>query len=148
MIIRLLILGLVWLGLAAQPGFGQSLGLEAGANFANLNGKDVNNVVASRLGIVGGGFLYLPLSPSLAFQPEVLYAQKGAKTADGTTTYQLDYVEIPVLLEISLGLPVVALESCWGRPLTPMWRPAASPTWPPRMWGSSGAFKSISTPFF
>lgn len=106
---KLYIIALAWLGLEMQPVFGQSLGLgvEGGANFANLNGKDVNSYVASRLGFVGGGFLHWGLTQALSLQPEVLYAQKGAKTSDGSLSYQLDYVEIPVLLEISLGLPVI-----------------------------------------
>ncbi len=84
------------------PGF--HLGVEAGFNLANLNGPNVNDVVGSRLGFVGGGFLNLPLGPMLAFQPEVLYEQKGGKF--GGNSYQLDYVEIPLLLDVSVLGPV------------------------------------------
>lgn len=84
------------------PGF--RLGVEGGINLANLNGANVNDVFASRLGFVGGGFLNLPLGPVLAFQPEVLYEQKGGKF--NGSPYQLDYVEVPLLLDISLLGPI------------------------------------------
>src|ERR1041384_8316016 len=77
------------------------LGLEAGMNFSNLSGGDAGGFIDSRVGFVGGGFLNLTLTPALALQPEVLYSQKGG--AHGTTIYEADYLEIPILLEISLG---------------------------------------------
>jgi hypothetical protein len=87
---------------AGGPGF--RLGVEGGINLANLNGRNVNDVFASRLGFVGGAFLDLPLSPSLAIQPEVLYAQKGGKY--NGNNYQLDYIEVPILLDITLLGPL------------------------------------------
>ena len=94
--------------LVASPAFEQQvyLGFEGGANFAYLNGPDVSSLFGSRLGIVAGGFAHVGLFPGLALQPELLYAQKGAQTANGNVVYQLNYVEIPVLAELSLPLPL------------------------------------------
>ncbi len=89
--------------------FGQSdyVGFEGGTSLAYLNGPDVSPLFGSRLGVVAGGFAHLGLLPGLALQPEVLYAQKGAQTSDGSTAYELNYVEIPVLVEVSLALPLL-----------------------------------------
>ena len=53
----------------------------------------------SRTGLVIGGFVMMPLSDTLAIQPEVLWVQKGASgTSEGANlTFQLDYLEIPIL---------------------------------------------------
>jgi hypothetical protein len=97
---------------ALAPGaFAQSfdLGLEAGTNFSTLVGKDlssVGNVNASRMGLVGGGYLALNFGPSFALRPEILYEQKGAAVSGTTTTTELDYIEVPVLLKLGLGTPV------------------------------------------
>jgi len=85
-----------------------NLGLEAGANFNNFIGSSVSgsSLTGSRLGFVGGGFLSLNFGNSFAIQPEVLYEQKGGADTSNNT-YQLDYIEVPVLLKLSLGTPVV-----------------------------------------
>ena len=42
-----------------------TLGVEAGINLANLNGQNVNDVIASRLGFVGGSnYARTPIRPS------------------------------------------------------------------------------------
>jgi len=89
----------------ADPVLGLKLGLEGGINLSNLNGPNVNDAVGSRLGFVGGAFADIPFTPSLALQPEVLYEQKGGKY--NGTAYQLDYVEVPILLNIGFGIPVI-----------------------------------------
>jgi len=83
------------------------LGLEGGINLANLSGANVNDAVGSRLGFVGGAFVGLPLGPTLALQPEILYSQKGGKY--NGNPYQLDYWEIPILLDVTLVGPVAIL---------------------------------------
>ncbi|HEY5038795.1 MAG TPA: porin family protein [bacterium] len=83
------------------------IGVEAGINLASLSGPSVNDVFASRLGFVGGAFLNFHLTPVLAIQPEVLYEQKGGKF--GGTPYQLDYFEIPVLLNLTFLGPLGVL---------------------------------------
>jgi outer membrane immunogenic protein len=92
---------------APVPGLSPSLGVEAGFNLASLNGKNVNDVFASRLGFVAGGFLNMPVGPTLAIQPEVLYEQKGGKV--NGNDYRTDYLEIPVLLDVTLIGPLGVL---------------------------------------
>ena len=79
-------------------------GVEGGINLANLNGANVNDEVGSRLGFVGGAFLGLPLGESLKLQPEALYSQKGGKY--NGNPYQVDYWEIPILLDVTLVGPL------------------------------------------
>jgi len=79
------------------------LGVEAGIDLSNLYGDVANDMFGSRLGVAGGVFLNLPLDPILAFQPEILYEQKGGKF--NGSFYQLDYVEVPLLLNITFGSP-------------------------------------------
>jgi hypothetical protein len=81
-----------------------TLGVEAGINLANLNGQNVNDVIASRLGFVGGAYLNLPFTPTLRLQPEVMYEQKGGKI--NGNPIQLGYLEVPVLLDIKLIGPL------------------------------------------
>ena len=106
--IKALLIGLLFAGLSLGQASAQNfnLGLEAGANFSNFVGGGVSaeNLTGSRLGLVGGGFLELNFSSSFAIRPEILYAQKGGKDTKDNT-YQLDYVEVPVLLKLSLGTP-------------------------------------------
>jgi hypothetical protein len=82
-------------------------GVEGGIYLANLNGPNVNDEVGSRLGFVGGAFLGLPLAASLALQPEILYSQKGGKY--NGNPYQLDYWEVPILLDVTLVGPLAIL---------------------------------------
>jgi hypothetical protein len=89
---------------APNPGPAPGLGVEVGMNLANFNGQNANDVIGSRLGWVGGGFLSLPFGPTLALQPEVLYEQKGGKI--NGNSYQVDYVEVPILLDITLVGPL------------------------------------------
>lgn len=85
------------------------MGLEAGANFSNFVGNgdlsqlgDPNN---AKLGFVGGGFVSLNFGNSFAVRPEILYEQKGAAVSGTSTTTELDYVEVPILLKFMLGSP-------------------------------------------
>ncbi len=86
------------------------IGLEAGMNFSSFIGSGVNSsnlggTVSSRLGFVGGGYLDLNFGPNFGIRPELLYEQKGAQISGTTTSYEADYVEVPVLLKIGLGIP-------------------------------------------
>ena len=88
-----------------------NLGLEAGANFSNFIGGDTSSYLSgasnNRLGFVGGGFLSLNFGTSFSIRPEILYEQKGTAVQGTTTTAELDYIEIPVLVKLSLGTPVI-----------------------------------------
>ncbi len=102
--------------LLASVTFGQvsaqtfRFGLEAGGGISNFSGADAKNLsgsLSSRIGLVGGLFLQLNFGDSFAIQPEVLYAQKGSQTTSGSnnSTFDLSYVEIPVLLKLYLPTP-------------------------------------------
>lgn len=88
-------------------GPGLRLGVEAGINLASLNGPDASSLYESRLGFVGGGFANISLGSNLAIQPELLYSQKGGKI--NGNDYQLNYFEVPVLLDITLIGPLSLL---------------------------------------
>ena len=107
-----LALGLVLTVLAAVPVSAQTFdfGLEAGANFSNFLGNDASSPGALngyKLGFVGGAFLSLNIGNVIAIRPEILYEQKGVQYTGTSSTTELDYVEVPILLKLSLGLPLV-----------------------------------------
>lgn len=110
---KFLALALVLAGLGATQASAQTfdLGLEAGANFSSFIGSDVTSYAgaasSNKMGFVGGGFLSLNFGSSFAIRPEILYEQKGTAIQGTSTTAELDYIEIPVLLKLSLGSPVV-----------------------------------------
>jgi hypothetical protein len=80
-------------------------GLRGGLNLARL--MDIDEA-GFRTGFMGGVYLHLtiPMSP-VSIQPELLYTQKGTESSIGgvTGTVKLDYIEVPVLARIGLGVP-------------------------------------------
>lgn len=86
------------------------IGIKAGANLMmggkfDVLGTDYTSKYVP--GFQAGVFLDLPLSSTLSFSPEVLYAQKGSKfegTVSGTNgeiKSKLGYIDVPVLLTIN-----------------------------------------------
>jgi hypothetical protein len=82
-------------------------GLTAGFNLSRFGGEDVSDVSTDgRVGLAVGVFGSFLLSDAIAFQPEILFIQKGADfTADDGTggLFQLDYVQIPVLFRFRIS---------------------------------------------
>jgi hypothetical protein len=88
-----------------------AFGIKGGGNLANFYGDAVGNVQA-KLRAIGGAYLRFQFNDVLGFQPEVLYAQKGAKQSEvvdlgGTLgvlsgEWHYDYIEIPLLLDFSV----------------------------------------------
>jgi Outer membrane protein beta-barrel domain len=82
-------------------------GVKGGVNFSNLYTDNVedNNVLT---GFNAGIFAKVPITESFALQPELLYATKGAELkynndfVNGTATFRLNYIELPVLLVLNL----------------------------------------------
>lgn len=75
-------------------------GAKAGINFTNFNG---GGNFDSRTGFMVGGFVKMNIpESSVAIQPEVYYAQKGAETSDGGEI-KLEYLEIPILVKVGLS---------------------------------------------
>jgi hypothetical protein len=83
------------------------IGFKVGANYSNVfDSKDNEFNADSKFGLAIGGFLSIPFAQFFAFQPEVLFSQKGFK-GSGTilgSKYQFtrttNYIDIPLLFAI------------------------------------------------
>ena len=87
---------------SAQP----TIGLKAGLNTAFFSGDDANNS-DPRLGFVGGLTARVPVNPSIAFQVEALYSQKGERfenSAGFDEVTKLSYLEVPASLRFGVPL--------------------------------------------
>lgn len=107
-------------------------GLKAGANYNIFTQKDAD--ASKGVGIHLGGYVRVPISEGISFQPEVLYVPRGIKqTIDNTFSYTdfsgfqnrtekgevrlfINYIQVPLLVgfEVAEGLrlhvgPVPAL---------------------------------------
>ncbi|TPG62267.1 porin family protein [Hymenobacter nivis] len=78
-----------------------SLGLKAGASLTNFVGADAKNAYTNRFGFNAGIFANIGLTRLIAFQPEVLYSQKGAKTNAVDNKYRLHYVDVPLAFHVN-----------------------------------------------
>ena len=94
-----------------------TLGVKGGINIATVdtNVSDISDLVDSKTGFVGGGFVTLGLGSLFALQPELLYSQKGFQVDEfgETVKFNTNYIEIPVLLPDQLqqhALGVLARE--------------------------------------
>ena len=79
------------------------LGFRGGINFATLAGDDIDDASSlTKLNV--GGFVTLPVSSVFGIQIGAGFTSKGAEdTEDGTTvSFNLSYIEIPVLAKISV----------------------------------------------
>jgi hypothetical protein len=79
-------------------------GLKGGVNVSRLHFN--NNEVSSnsRTGLNVGMFATIPASATWAVQPELLYSPEGGRKAgDGQTDYNLNYLNVPVLLQYMLN---------------------------------------------
>ncbi|WP_329805269.1 porin family protein [Flavobacterium facile] len=109
------IVALVLLTSFSQVAFSQTtdsaklkFGVKGGVNFSNLYTEDVddsNLLTGFNLGL----FARLPITQTFAIQPELSYTTKGAELeynnafVNGTSTFKLNYLELPVLLVINLS---------------------------------------------
>ncbi|MCX6210611.1 MAG: porin family protein [Bacteroidetes bacterium] len=83
------------------------IGFKAGANYSNVFDSKTDQFNAdAKFGLAIGGFVSIPFAQYFAFQPEVLFSQKGFK-GSGTilgSPYQFtrttNYIDIPLLLAI------------------------------------------------
>jgi hypothetical protein len=81
------------------------LGFKIGGNLSNVyNARGEQFVADSKLGLVAGGFLAIPIGKYLGIQPEVLFSQKGFK-ASGIilgSTYQYtrttSFIDVPLMV--------------------------------------------------
>lgn len=103
-------------------------GIKGGMNISHIAGDDA---LASSDPIVGvhiGAMVQYPLMPSLIFQPEFIYTQKGHtykfNVADVFTKHavSLDYLEVPLLLKFNLPVGIVKIQPFAGAALAYMIR--------------------------
>ena len=80
---------------------GVGVGAKIGPLFASFDeaGEDFSN----RTGFIGGLFLGGNRAGVVGVGVDLLYARKGTKDADGTFTYDLDYINVPVYARINAG---------------------------------------------
>lgn len=92
---------------SAQQAWAGRTSLKVGPSFSSFWGDTKDANFENRTGISAGIELSFPLGNGFAIQPEALYTQKGAR-ASGIeddyklrVEYDLDYIEIPVLVSIT-----------------------------------------------
>ena len=73
-------------------------GLVLGLNRADFEGEDTQGS-KPRTGVLLGATLFIPITPAVAFQPELLFSQKGSRIEDpsGDGTINTNYIEMPLL---------------------------------------------------
>lgn len=81
------------------------LGVKGGFVAAEVTG-DFEDDFSSRTGFGFGGFLQVMVAPNFSIQPEALYLAKGASEND--MEVQLNYLQIPVLVQYHLPTPAVS----------------------------------------
>jgi hypothetical protein len=104
-ILLLVVASLLGCSTAAQAqyrgrGGSVSLGLKAGASLTDFVGPDAN--FDSRFGFHAGVFANIGFAKLFAFQPELLYSQKGAHfTNNNDAGYRLHYVDVPLAFHVN-----------------------------------------------
>ena len=77
-----------------------SLGIKAGSSYSSLIGAQATNY-ESVFGFHAGVFANIGLTDLFAFQPEIIYSQKGAKVPNIDLTTRLNYVDIPLSFHVN-----------------------------------------------
>ncbi|MDA0176457.1 porin family protein [Mesoflavibacter profundi] len=95
------------------------LGIKGGLNSSTISGDDIGEL-KSRTSFNAGLVAEIPFSERVSFQPEVFYSGQGFDIqendqdnifdTDDNVEYQLDYIQVPLLLKVYLveGLSVEA----------------------------------------
>lgn len=79
-----------------------SLGLKAGASLTDFAGEDAKNSYDSRFGFHAGIFANIGFARLFAFQPELLYSQKGAKfSGNSDAGIRLHYIDVPLAFHVN-----------------------------------------------
>ena len=107
---KFIVITLMLLGFGSQMYAQNSYsGIKGGLNLASLS-ADGNSDKNLKMGFHAGVFTKIPLSESLAIQPELLYSGKGIKlnfdesmVADGEAKFNLHYIDLPVKLVFNLA---------------------------------------------
>ena len=107
--LKTMVSGVLFVGLLAgtAPATAQiGIGVIGGVSFANIHAADKDILGLSRSGrtaFLVGAMLDLSLGV-VSIRPEVFYVQKGIRFSDssGEVGFNLDYIEIPVLLVVGI----------------------------------------------
>jgi len=77
-----------------------NIGIKGGANFYNIN-NDNNVTYDSKIGFNLGILGHIHVAKHFALQPEIQFSTQGVKytIANSTTNYNLNYVNVPVLIQ-------------------------------------------------
>ncbi|QKG57231.1 PorT family protein [Hymenobacter sp. BRD128] len=83
-----------------------SLGIKAGASLTNFVGDDAKDPLGrsfdSRFGFNAGVFANIGLAKLFAFQPELLYSQKGARyNSSSDNGIRLHYLDVPLAFHVN-----------------------------------------------
>lgn len=81
---------------SSSPAGHITLGIKGGINLYNVyndNGPNYDQLTGYHFGLLG----HIHLNSQWAVQPELVYSRQGSKNGD--TKYNLDYINIPFLLE-------------------------------------------------
>ncbi|RZK28185.1 MAG: PorT family protein [Hymenobacter sp.] len=83
-----------------------SLGIKAGASLTSFVGADANPLSANaydyRFGFHAGVFANIGFAKLFAFQPELLYSQKGAKLDNNSDIgVRMHYVDVPLAFHVN-----------------------------------------------
>lgn len=121
----------------ASPAFAQDVkfGAKLGVTFASIPALEdaAEEVLGTRLpglrrggewrtGFIGGGFVRIPVTGMFSVQPEALYAQKGtlfelsSVAASAKISFEIDYLEIPVLGYLSFAPDAMVRPFVFGGP--------------------------------
>ena len=92
-------------GISATAQAQATFGLKAGATLTNFMGDDVSDDSDNKLGFLVGGVANFAVNDMFSVQPEVLFSQKGAQSdaGDETAKFNLNYVDVPVMVKVSTG---------------------------------------------
>ena len=71
-------------------------GLKLGANLASVSDMEGTK---SKFGINGGVQASMPLGSTFSVAPELVYSSQGAKASEGDGSINLNYINVPVLLQ-------------------------------------------------
>lgn len=84
-----------------------SLGLKAGASLTSFVGADTKDAAGNssfdyRFGFLAGGFANIGFARLFAFQPEIIYSQKGANFKNNSDAgIRLHYVDVPLAFHVN-----------------------------------------------
>ncbi len=104
-----LVLVLVYMAPQANAQGLTAKGVVAGLNMAKVSGDDVEmwgEEPSNRMGFAAGLFLNVSFNDNLAFRPEIMYSQHGAKydIQGYEVTIKVDAIDVPLLLQYTFSM--------------------------------------------